>query len=273
MKGACLAALVLIAAAGAEAAQVSFEGEAQPGGLLVGRIAPGSTVAVDGKPVRLSEEGFFLVGLGRDAGPRVVIAVTGPDGAKSVQSVAIGKRSYKIDRIDGLPDVQVTPDPEAMKRIAADNAAIARARAADRARPDFASGFVWPVLGRLSGVYGSQRILNGQPRQPHYGVDIAAAKGSPVQAMGDGVVALAVENMFFTGRTVMIDHGHGLTSVYAHMDALSVQAGETVKKGQVIGLVGQSGRVTGAHLHWGAALFSTQLDPALLAVAMPQGQE
>lgn len=274
MKAAFLAGLVLMAAAaGAEAAPLSFDGEARQGGLLVGRTEPRSAVVVDGKPVRVSHEGFFLIGLGRDAGPRVVVAVTGPDGAKSVETVAIAKRSYKIDRVDGLPDAQVTPDPEAMKRIAADNAAIARARAADRARADFAAGFVWPVVGRISGVYGSQRILNGQPRQPHYGVDIAAPKGAPVHAMGDGIVALAVPDMFFTGRTVMIDHGHGLTSVYAHMDALDVKAGAAVKKGQVIGLVGQSGRVTGPHLHWGAALFSIQLDPALLAGPMPPGEE
>ena len=253
----------------AEAQQLSFDGEAVQGGLVIGRVDdPTARITVDGKDVRRSPAGEFLIGFARDAGPRTVVAAILPAGNKATKTLTVKKRTYKIDRIDGLPQAQVSPDPEAMKRIQADTAEIAKARAADTAQAFFAAGFAWPATGRISGVYGSQRILNGEPRSPHYGVDIAAPRGTPIRTMGDGVVAVAHPDMFLTGRTVMIDHGHGLTSVYAHMDEIRVTPGQRVAKGDVIGLLGASGRVTGPHLHWGAALFSTQLDPALLAGPM-----
>lgn len=269
MKRLILFLVTLLLGQAALAAEVVFDGEPVQGGLLVGHTQPGSAVTVDGKPVRLSGDGRFLVGFGRDAAKATVV-VTPPQGAKLTKALTVQKRQYQIDRINGLPQGQVTPDPEALKRIKADTADLARARAEDIDRPYFASGFQWPVLGRISGVYGSQRILNGEARQPHYGVDIAAPKGTPIHAMADGAVTLAHQDMFFTGKTVVIDHGHGLTSVYAHMDRIDLNPGDVVRKGDVIGVIGQTGRVTGPHTHWGVLLFTTPLDPALLVGPMPQ---
>ena len=138
----------------------------------------------------------------------------------------------------------------------------------------FQSGFIWPVKGRLSGVYGSQRILNGKPRRPHLGVDIVIPTGTPIVATADGIIRIAHSGMFFTGKTVAIDHGHGLVSIYAHMSEVSVENGQRVRKGAPIGKVGATGRVTGAHLHWGMSLFKTRLDPLLfvgpMSVAEPK---
>jgi murein DD-endopeptidase MepM/ murein hydrolase activator NlpD len=262
------AALFLLAGSAAYAAEPTFDGNPAQGGLLVGHTNPESTVTVDGQHARVSPDGLFLVGLGRDA-TKAVVVVTDSDGKKTTKTIPVKKRQYQIDKINGLPEAQVSPDPEAMKHIRADNAEIAKARALDTAETYFASGFQWPVIGRISGVYGSQRILNGEPRQPHFGVDIAAPMDTPIHATADGVIAVVDQDMFFTGRTLMIDHGHGLTSVYAHMNKILVTEGQVVKKGDVIGLIGMTGRVTGPHTHWGMSLFKIPLDPALLVGPMP----
>ena len=155
-----------------------------------------------------------------------------------------------------------------MKRISAEGVLINAARARDTDHAFFRGGFVWPVTGRISGVYGSQRFLNGKPRRPHLGVDIAAPTGTPIVATADGIVRIAHSDMFFTGKTVAIDHGHGLMSIYAHMSQVAVKNGQKVAKGAPIGKVGATGRVTGPHLHWGVSLFRTRLDPALLVGPM-----
>lgn len=250
---------------------VTLDGDVMPGSLIIGTAPQGSRVMVEGRNVRVSRAGQFLAGLGRNASGQLVINVTGPDGTSSDHRWAIASRDYDIQRIDGLPKKQVTPDPEVLERIGRESGLIKTARKNDGEIPYFAGGFQWPVTGRISGVFGSQRILNGEPRNPHNGVDIAAPEGTPVVAIGDGVVTLAHEDMFYTGKTVVLDHGHGLTSVYAHMSDIEVAVGETVAKGQPVGKVGQTGRSTGPHLHWGVTLFSTHLDPALLVGPMPSG--
>lgn len=265
-----LAASLALAATPAHASpSLTFEGPLRPGALIVGRTDPGARVTIDGDAVRVGADGRFLIGLGRDAEGTIEIAATGPGGARATESLAVEPRSYDIQRIDGLPEKQVSPDPETLARITRELDLIRAARRADTSEPYFARGFAWPVTGPVTGVYGSQRILNGEPRRPHYGVDIAAPAGTPVRAMADGVVALVHEDMFYTGRTVMIDHGHGLGSIYVHMSAIAVADGERVERGAVIGRIGQSGRATGPHLHWGVTLFSTYLDPALVAGPMP----
>ncbi len=267
-----LAAAVLIVASALPAAarELRLEGPPTQGGLVIGRGDAGIAVTVDGRRVRVSPEGLFLVGFGRDAPPRVEVRVRYPDGATTVRVLHVAQRTYQVQRIDGLPSRQVTPDPEDLERIRADGAAIAAVRRGDTAEAYFASRFVWPVRGRVSGVFGSPRILNGEPRRPHGGVDVVAPRGTPVVASADGVVVLAHPDMFFTGRTVMIDHGHGLASVYAHMSEILVRQGQRVARGTPIGRVGASGRATGPHLHWGVSLFDTHLDPALLVGAMPE---
>ena len=252
------------------APDAQFDGTVSPGGLIIGTTAPGNSVAVDGNTVRVSPAGLFLLGLGRDAAGDVRVDITGPDGVTSGQLIHIPARNYDIQRIDGLPRKQVTPDPETQERINAESGLIKAARRNDGATAYFANGFRWPVTGPISGVFGSQRILNGEPRNPHNGTDIAAAEGTPIVAMGDGVVTLANDDMFYTGMTVMLDHGHGLTSVYAHMSDILVTEGQHVTKGTPIGKIGKTGRVTGPHLHWGVTLFATHLDPMLVVSPMPE---
>jgi murein DD-endopeptidase MepM/ murein hydrolase activator NlpD len=262
-----LATALLAAAAVFPAASqtLRLEGPMIQGGLLIGRTDPGSKVTVDGTWVKVSSSGMFVIGLGRDAPSTVAVRAAAGDGKATTRSLEIERRRYDIQRIDGLPKKQVTPSAEDLKRIGDDSRRIAAVRAGASALTDFAGGFVWPLTGRLSGVYGSQRILNGEPRRPHAGVDVAAAEGTPIKAPAGGVVALVHGDMFFTGKTLMIDHGHGLSSVYAHMSAIVVEEGQRVVKGQAIGRVGSTGRATGPHLHWGVSLFDIALDPALLA--------
>ena len=225
---------------------------------------PGTPVSVMGKPVRVSAEGLFLVAFSRDA--------TEPVELKSGLvncTLQPQKRTYKISRIDGLPPQKVTPRaPEDLARIRADNAAIQEVRRLDTAATDFVGGFKWPVTGRLSGAFGAQRILNGKPRQHHNGVDVAAPIGTPIAAAAPGRVVLVHQDMFFAGKTVILDHGHGLTSIYIHMSEITVKEGQRVKTGDTIGRVGMTGRATGPHLHWGVTLFGTHVDPHLLAGPM-----
>jgi murein DD-endopeptidase MepM/ murein hydrolase activator NlpD len=247
------------------AGEITLEGNQTQGGLVFGLTEPGSRVVLDGKTLGLSSDGRFLIGFGRDAAKEVTLSVTGPNGKTNRRTLKVAVRTYKVQRIDGLPSRKVTPRPQDLARIRADNGGIGRVRALDTHRAYFSSGFMWPVTGPLSGVFGSQRILNGKPKNPHNGTDIAAPEGDIIKAPADGVVALVHDNMFYTGKTLMLDHGFGLTSVYAHMSAMLVNEGDLVKKGTPIGKVGKTGRVTGAHLHWGVTLNRIHLDPALIA--------
>lgn len=249
-------------AGSAEAAEL--EGPLVQGGLVVGHTDPGATVSLDGKAVRVSSEGLFLLGFGRHAKAEATLRVEPPGGPVLTRILAIRTREWPEQRIDGLPDRKVNPDPVDRDRIEADRAGIAAVRRRDTPVAFFAAGFAMPLEGRVSGVFGSRRILNGEPRQPHNGLDIAAPAGTEVAAAGDGVVALARDDMFFTGNTVMIDHGHGLVTIYVHLERILTREGRSATKGEIIGTVGQSGRATAPHLHWGVSLFDTALDPALL---------
>lgn len=259
MRALALVCLLVMATPALAAPSLELNGKLIQGALVVGRTVPGSKVAVNGKPVRVSADGRFLIGLGRDAPPTVKVQI----GTAKPQIFKVARRNYKIQRINGLAKRKVTPNPQDIRRIIADNASISKVRAYNTAKPYFESGFVWPLRGRFSGLFGSLRILNGKPKNPHNGVDIAAPIGTPIRAPADGVVVLVARDMFYTGETLMIDHGYGLTSVYAHMSKIVVNQGQTVSKGDIIGMVGMSGRATGPHLHWGISLFSTHLDPAL----------
>jgi murein DD-endopeptidase MepM/ murein hydrolase activator NlpD len=256
--------LVLFVAAPAGAAEVTLEGPLTQGGLVVGRTGPGGRITLDGKPVRQGRGGHFLLGFGRDAAPKAVLVVTGRDGTTARRVLMIKKRSYRVQRIDGLARRKVTPSPADLARIREEKAALAAARRALSLDPRFLTGFAWPVRGRISGVYGSRRILNGKPRRPHFGLDLAAPEGTPVKAPADGVVLFAHPGMFFNGKTVILDHGLGLTSAYLHLSAVDVAVGQRIARGARIGAVGHSGRATGPHLHWGVRLGSTELDPVLL---------
>lgn len=235
------------------------------GGLALGQVAPGSRVTLDGKPVRVAPDGRFIIGFGREAGPVARLAVSGPGGSET-RELAIARREWDIQRLNGLPAAMVSPNAQQLARIQAEQKRINAARADDSEMPYFAEPFAWPARGRISGVYGSQRILNGEPRAAHLGLDIATPTGTPCAAMGGGRVALA-EDLYFTGNTVIIQHGHGLTSLYAHLSAIDVAEGAMVRQGQRIGATGATGRVTGPHLHLGVSWFATALDPRPLLPA------
>ncbi len=267
-----IALLVLVLAlAGppARAAELGLEGDFLQGGLIFGQAVPDAELTLDGRRVRVSGAGRFIFGFGRDAPPNVVLEVAWPDGKVELRHLVVAERSYEIQRIDGLPPKMVTPPEAVLARIRTENGRIARARAVDRAEPLFESGFAWPAVGPITGVFGSQRVLNGEPKRPHFGVDIAAPAGTPVVAPADGVVAIADDDMYYTGGTVLIDHGHGLTSVYSHLEEVWVKEGARLRQGDAIGSVGATGRVTGAHLDWRINWFDQRLDPALLVPPMP----
>jgi len=246
-----------------------LKGEWRQGSVIIGQAAPGSTASFNGRPLRVSPDGLFLVGLDRDAPPKVLLVVAHPGIATFRREFEVARREYDIQRLDGLPDAQVNPPPAAQARIAKDYEKVRAARARDTERTDFAGGFIWPIVGRISGVFGSQRILNGQPKQPHYGVDVAVPVGTPVRSPASGIVSLAVPDMYYTGGTLMIDHGHGLASTLMHLDKLLVKEGDEVQQGQVVAESGKTGRVTGPHLDWRVNWFDARVDAQLLAGAMP----
>jgi murein DD-endopeptidase MepM/ murein hydrolase activator NlpD len=249
-------------AAAAPALQIGPAGLTQ-GGLALGQAAPGSRVTLDGKPVQVAADGRFAVGFARDAGPVARLSATAPRGATEHRDLAIASREWDVQRLNGLPGAMVTPNAQQLERINAERKRIAATRAVDSELLYFTEPFIRPAPGRISGVYGSQRILNGQPRAPHLGLDIAAPTGTPAMAMGGGRILLAA-NLYFTGNTIILDHGHGVTSLYAHLSAMNVAEGEVVRQGQRIGAVGATGRVTGPHLHLGVNWLATALDPAPL---------
>ena len=267
------AALVLLCVPGVSlggmASELHLEGELIQGGLVRGQAAPGSAVWLDGRELRVSPEGQFVFGFGRDARPRAELMVRHPDGKEDRRTLDVAARTYQVQRIEGLPPRQVTPSEQDLARIEAEAALIETAKSRNSADLGFTQEVKWPARGRISGIYGSQRILNGEPRAPHRGIDVAAPAGSPVAAMAAGVVSLAEPDLYFTGGTVVVDHGHGLHSIYAHMREVLVEVGQSVARGAPLGTVGATGRATGPHLHWGVYWFDEALDPALLVGPKP----
>ena len=253
----------------AAAPGTELRGEWRQGNVIFGQAAPGSTVSFNGRALRVSPEGRFVIGLDRDEPPKAKLTVAHAGVATERREFEVAARSYDIQRIDGLPPAQVTPPPEALKRIERDYAQVREARGHDTPRTDVFQGFIWPCLGPISGVYGSQRILNGVPKQPHFGVDVAVPVGTPVHAPAGGVVTLAVPDMYYTGGTLMIDHGHGLSSAFLHLSKVHVTQGQVVAQGDLIAEVGMTGRATGPHLDWRVSWFDARVDVQLLAGPMP----
>lgn len=236
-----------------------------PSGTRLSLLSPGSASSSPGAiAVRVAEDGRFVVGVGRDEVGPIQLALKAPNEPRRLLTVAVDARDWKIDRVDGVPEATVNPPPAIAARIAREQAQVAEARLRDDARKDFAGDFIWPLTGRISGVYGSQRIFNGTPKSPHSGLDVAAPKGTPVQAPAGGVITFAKPDLYLTGGTVLIDHGHGLSSNFLHLSRIDVAVGQRVEQGQVIGLVGATGRATGPHMHWGMNWFGVRVDPQLL---------
>ena len=255
-----------------DSARFQLHGEAVQGGVLLGRAAPGAKVFFNGTRIRVSPAGDFVFGFGRDAPRQAVLRIILPSNEeKDAHSrvIEVRAREYAEQRIEQLDPRKVTPKPEDLERIRRERRRIVAARTRDDPRTDFLDGFEWPVRGIITGVYGSRRILNGQPRSPHFGIDIACREGAPVKAPASGIVTFVHDDMFFSGATLVLDHGHGVSSTFLHLQKILVEEGERIVRGHIIGLVGASGRATGAHLDWRANWFGTRLDPALLAGEMP----
>jgi len=251
------------------AEDLTLEGTFEQGGLVIGKTLPGSEVRFGGRTLSLTPDGHFVFGFGRDAPKTAELTVTYPDGRQETRSLAVAQRTYEIQRIDGLPASKVSPPESVYARIKKENAKIVAVRKLDRPEADFLKGFAWPAQGVISGVYGSQRILNGTPKQPHYGVDIAAPAGTPAYAPADGLVVLAEDDLYYTGGTVILDHGYGLTSAFLHMQDVTVEVGQHLKKGDPMGTIGATGRATGPHLDWRINWFNERIDPAFLVGPMP----
>jgi murein DD-endopeptidase MepM/ murein hydrolase activator NlpD len=255
---------ILLLSSTADAGELNLTGKRIQGGLVVGWATPGSKITLDGKSIQQARAGEFLLGFSRDAKAISSLKILFKDGSTEMRELKIEQRKYNIQRIDGLPKRKVTPNAKDFSRIKSERMLINKARLTAVDEPHFTAGFTRPVEGRISGVYGSQRILNGKPRRPHFGVDIAAPIGTKIKAASAGIVVFAHPGMFFNGKTLVINHGMGLRSTYIHMSAISVNAGDRVIEGQIVGKVGKTGRATGPHLHWGLTLGRTPLDPELL---------
>jgi len=268
----CLrAAAVALATTFAAAAQVplALDGTLMQGALVIGRSVPGATATLDGQPLKVDAAGAFALGFAHDAKRDWTLVVKAPDGKSVSRALAVAPRQYKVQRIDGIDQKYVEPPPEVMKRLEEEYFLVRKARAATSDQPFWRTGFIWPAAGRVSGVYGSYRVVNGKPLRPHFGVDVAAPTGTPIHAAAAGTVTLAHDDLYFSGRTVIVDHGLGVSTVYIHMNELKVATGDRVTQGQVIGTIGTSGRSTGPHLHWGLNLGQDYLDPATVVGPMP----
>ncbi|MFT3806508.1 MAG: M23 family metallopeptidase [Arenimonas sp.] len=234
------------------------------GSLLLGRAAGAVRVRYGARDLRLDDRGRFVLGVGREQEGSVELRIEWPDGRSTTSSVPIVDRDFPLEKVDGVPEQTVNPRPEIAARMEREQARVNAARDRDDERSDYAAHFIWPVQGRISGVFGSQRIYNGTPKSPHSGVDVAANQGTAVQAPAGGIVSFADPDLYLTGGTLLIDHGHGVSSNFLHLSRIDVKVGDRVEQGQVIGAVGATGRATGPHLHWGMNWFDVRVDPQLL---------
>ncbi|MEL6369871.1 MAG: M23 family metallopeptidase [Pseudomonadota bacterium] len=254
---------------GDAAPSLSLDGQFTQGGLVFGQTRPGANVTLDGTDVMVSNDGKFVIGFGRDSDLSSLLVLTLPDGAVERRSIDIEDREFKIQRIDGLDQSKVSGFTEAqLAKINEDSAKKEAARTKTQPATDWAAGFDWPVIGRISSVFGSQRILNGEPKRPHSGVDVAAPTGTTIRAPAGGIVRLAETDMYFEGGLVLLDHGHWLESAFLHLSRIDVAPGQRVEKGDVIGAVGSTGRSTGPHLHWSIKWQGELVDPQLVVPPM-----
>lgn len=256
-------------AAAAAVAQAVFPGRVSQGALVFGRVPASSVAEYAGRTLRVTPYGTVAFGVGRDETGPVRVRVRHADGTMQDIAIEVAPRDWPVERIDGVPPSTVDPPPQIAERIRAEQERVAAARVRDDARVGFAQAFAWPVQGRISGRFGNQRIYNGSPRAPHSGMDIAAAQGTPVLAPADGVVSFADADLYLTGGTVVLDHGHGVSSNFLHLSRIDVNVGDSVAKGQVVGAVGATGRATGPHLHWGMNWFDVRIDPLLVLERAP----
>jgi len=251
-------------------APLELQGSLQQGGLVIGKVPQGHQVIYQQNKLKLTPNGQFLLGLGRDAPTQIEITIINPDSQRLVEVLSIASREYNIQRIEGVPQTTVTPSETDLKRIRSDIALVKNARKEITDRMDFLLGFKEPDIGPITGIYGSQRYYNGVPKSPHYGIDYAAPTGTAVKAPAGGQVTLAHNDLFYSGGTLIIDHGHGLSSTFLHLSEIVVELGQIIEPDQVIGKVGSTGRATGPHLDWRMNWRDQRIDPKLVLQALPR---
>ena len=239
---------------------IEFQGKFLQGHFILGLTDPNAKILVGKKEVKVSKDGDFVFGIDRDQKYDLTFTKI-LNGKKTTFTKKVLKRKYNIQRIDGLEESKVTPPESVYKRIKKENNAIGEARAINSNLQFFKEKFIMPVEGIISGVYGSQRILNGKPRWPHYGIDIAAKQGTMIKSSGSGTVTMAEDDLYYTGGTVIMDHGHGISTIYSHLENVLVSVGDSINQGDIIGTVGSTGRSTGPHLDFRVNWFQTRLDP------------
>lgn len=262
-------AFLLVIAVPGTAKSLDMKGSLTQGGMVLGQVSPGSRVEVAGKPVKVGSGGEFVFGLGRDAPGEVTIRSTDLDGVEETRTLVISAQSYDIERVDGLPPKTVTVPPEEKARRARERGMVGKARGKMSNQLNWQDAFVWPAKGRVSGVYGSQRILNGKPRSPHYGLDVAAPVNTPVRAPQAGRIVLAQPDFLLEGGIIIIDHGFGIFSTLFHLQSVDVSEGDLVAKGDHIGGIGATGRASGPHVDWRVNWNKVRLDPFLLVDGTP----
>lgn len=263
--------LMLVLTAGLGLSQPSFSepklqltGELIQGAMIRGKVAPGVVVKVLDREVFVDPDGEFVFGLGRDAPEELVVTTINAQGAPVKHAFTVKQRQYNVQRIEGVEQKYVEPPEEVLERIKQENAEVWQARQTQREAKEFAGGFILPAAGPITGVYGSQRVFNGVPKRPHFGLDIAGPVGETVRAPAPGVVTLAHDDMYYSGGTLLVDHGQGISSTFIHLSKMLVKEGDRVEQGQPIAEIGATGRVTGPHLDWRVNWFDERLDPALL---------
>jgi murein DD-endopeptidase MepM/ murein hydrolase activator NlpD len=239
---------------------IEFKGNFLQGHYIIGITDPSSKIIIDKKQVKVSKDGYFVFGIDRDRKFDLTITEI-KDNKKRIITKKVLKRKYNIQRIDGLEESKVTPPESVYKRIKQENNKIGEARAINSDLVFFKNQFIMPIKGIISGVYGSQRILNGKPKWPHYGIDIAAKQGTMIKSSGSGIVTMAESDLYYTGGTIIMDHGHGISTIYSHLETVMVFVGDTINQGDIIGTVGSTGRSTGPHLDFRVNWFQTRLDP------------
>ena len=260
-----LIALLNSPASGAKTSQdIQLQGEWTQGSLIRGQVEPGTQVWLNDQALKIADSGHFAFGFGRDAELSHQLKWRDSSGHEYSKALSLSAREYAVQKIEGIPSKYVSPPKEVLARIRKDNQQVGQARKLNDDRIDFTQSFIWPAKGPISGVYGSRRVFNGVAKRPHFGVDVAAPTGTPVYAPADGVVSLFVPDMYYSGGTMLIDHGHGVSSTFLHLSKGHVTTGTVVKQGQLVAEIGATGRVTGAHLDWRINWFKERLDPALL---------